>query len=319
MRWEDERWVKVYTRDTAEWLALGWEAQALFLLLLRKSDRAGLLHSGRARVRGLAALAGMPLEVVERALPLLLEDGCVQETDNGFLIPNFIAAQEAEASGAQRSRTLRERDRDKAKASGGPTQRTQADISARLARGDATQADTLCETQTATQGDTQNATQVVTVIETPRVDKSRVDKSREDLFPGIASAPPAPAKTPKAAKKREPTGDSRHAPLVKALTGAGWPFDGAKDAAQVKALLALADQQQATAGAAAMAEVVRRAAIAWGQFPGFNSARTLGDFRAHWGRFQQPDVGRGPAPPSDFEKPREYVEPAWLDPDYGKE
>jgi hypothetical protein len=108
MRWEDERWVKVYTRDTAEWLALGWEAQALFLLLLRKSDRAGLLHSGRARVRGLAALAGMPLEVVERALPLLLEDGCVQETDKGFLIPNFIAAQRSSRGHARRSFAYRQ-------------------------------------------------------------------------------------------------------------------------------------------------------------------------------------------------------------------
>jgi hypothetical protein len=193
MRWEDERWVKVYTRDTAEWLALGWEAQALFLLLLRKSDRAGLLHSGRARVRGLAALAGMPLEVVERALPLLLEDGCVQETDKGFLIPNFIAAQEAETSGAQRSRTLRERDRDKALASGGPAQRTQADISARLARAGATHADTLCETETATQDETQGATRVVTVLDTPRVDESRQDKRETTLSESAADESETPA------------------------------------------------------------------------------------------------------------------------------
>ena len=34
MRWEDERYVRVYTRDTPEWCLLSWEARALFLLLL---------------------------------------------------------------------------------------------------------------------------------------------------------------------------------------------------------------------------------------------------------------------------------------------
>jgi hypothetical protein len=95
MRWEDERWVKVYTRDTGEWLALGWEAQAVFLFALRKADRAGILKTGKMRARGLAGMTGIPLEVVERSLPLLLEDGCLRETDGGYIIPNFLAAQEA--------------------------------------------------------------------------------------------------------------------------------------------------------------------------------------------------------------------------------
>lgn len=181
MRWEDERWVKVYTRDTGEWLALGWEAQALFLLLLRKSDRAGLIHSGRARIRGLAALAGMPLEVVERAVPLLLEDGCLRETDKGYLIPNFIAAQEAETSGAQRTRTMRERDRDKAMAEG-IVSKTAADTLARMARSaatqDVTQADTRAVTLTVTRDVTRDVTQAATQDDTPRVDESRVEERR---------------------------------------------------------------------------------------------------------------------------------------------
>jgi hypothetical protein len=95
MRWADERYVRVYTRDTGEWLALGWEAQALFIFALRKADRAGIVQTGKAGARGLAGMTGVPLEVVERVLPLLLEDGCLRECDGGYIVPNFIAAQEA--------------------------------------------------------------------------------------------------------------------------------------------------------------------------------------------------------------------------------
>lgn len=121
----------------------------------------------------------------------------------------------------------------------------------------------------------------------------RVEKKEEDLFPEAATASPAPAKK----AKKEPTGDPRHAPLVKALTDAGWPFDSGKDAANVKALLALADQQEATRGDLAGLEVLRRAGIAWSQFPGFHSARTLSGLRSKWGEFAAPDTGRGTGPP----------------------
>lgn len=118
MRWEDERYVRVYVRDTADWLALGWEAQALFMLSMRKCDRAGLLDLGKAGTRGLAALVGMPHEVVQRALPTLVEDGCVSLNGSTLVIRNFIEAQEASQSDAQRKRESRGRARDRAATSG---------------------------------------------------------------------------------------------------------------------------------------------------------------------------------------------------------
>lgn len=111
MRWEDERYVRVYTRDTPDWVSLGWEAQALFVLLLRKCDRAGTLDLGRSGKRGLAALLAMPLEVVERALDVLLEDGCVERHETQLVVRNFVSAQEAVASAARRAREYRERGR----------------------------------------------------------------------------------------------------------------------------------------------------------------------------------------------------------------
>ena len=117
MRWEDERYVRVYTRDTPEWCLLSWEARALFLLLLRAVDRAGILSSlGKSSTRSLAAMLRLPLEVVERALPELLTDGCCRMSPDGaaIVVPNFVRAQEAHASDKARAKAARERARAKA-------------------------------------------------------------------------------------------------------------------------------------------------------------------------------------------------------------
>lgn len=134
MRWADERYVRVYTRDTGEWLALGWEAQSLFLLALRKADRAGIVHAGKAGPRGLAGMTGVPVDVVLRALPLLLEDGCLRETPGGYIIPNYIAAQETSTTDAQRKRDQRERDRARVMAEGGPVSKMAGDTIAHMER-----------------------------------------------------------------------------------------------------------------------------------------------------------------------------------------
>jgi hypothetical protein len=111
MRWEDERYIRIYTRDTADWLALGWEAQSLLVALLRKVDRAGILMLGKTGARGVAGVTGFPLEVVERALPILLGDGCVRQAEGVLVVPNFRAAQESARSDKARKREQRARDR----------------------------------------------------------------------------------------------------------------------------------------------------------------------------------------------------------------
>jgi hypothetical protein len=111
MDWENERYVRVYTRDTIDWVALGWEAQSLFLLLIRKVDRSGVLEIGKHGARGVAGLIGMPAEVVERSLSVLTSDGCVTIRDGLLLMPNFIEAQEAKQSDKQRQKESRDRRR----------------------------------------------------------------------------------------------------------------------------------------------------------------------------------------------------------------
>lgn len=114
MNFSDERYVRLYVRDTAEWLALCWQARAVFPLVLKACDRAGVIQipGGERRIRMLAGLIHLPVEVVTPGIADLLEDGCVAEVALGYMVPNFIEAQEAKASDKQRMRDMRERRRD---------------------------------------------------------------------------------------------------------------------------------------------------------------------------------------------------------------
>lgn len=111
MDWSNERYVRLYCRDTVEWEMLPWEARALWPNLLRKVDRAGILPLGRHGVKGLAALVKLPVEVVEPGLAALLEDGCLVAKGDVLVVPNFLAAQEAKQSDRQRQEESRARRR----------------------------------------------------------------------------------------------------------------------------------------------------------------------------------------------------------------
>lgn len=78
------------------------------------ADRAGVVQvpDKPKRLRMLAGLLALPVEVVTPGMADLLDDGCIVERDLGFVIPNFIEAQEATSSSAQRMRDTRERRRD---------------------------------------------------------------------------------------------------------------------------------------------------------------------------------------------------------------
>jgi hypothetical protein len=114
MRWADERYVRLYTRDTVDWLALSFEAQALLALLMRKLDRAGLLELGKHGKRAVAVAIGHAARwpVLEPALEELLADGCVRVEGDTLVMPNFIEAQEAAMSDRQRKAEQRARARD---------------------------------------------------------------------------------------------------------------------------------------------------------------------------------------------------------------
>lgn len=110
MRFEDERYVRLYTRDTPEFLSMSWQARGLFALIMRKVDRAGILPLGRLGLSGVAISVGAPWVEIEPALRELLDDGCVAVTDDArtLLVPNFLAAQECKQTDAARKQASRE-------------------------------------------------------------------------------------------------------------------------------------------------------------------------------------------------------------------
>ncbi len=112
MRWEDERYVRVYTRDTGDWLSLSFEAQAVFLMLLRKVDRIGELHLGKRGRSAIPALIGHGGAPIDSAIGELLADGCIRlrDGDGVLFVPNFLKAQETAKSPTERKREQRERD-----------------------------------------------------------------------------------------------------------------------------------------------------------------------------------------------------------------
>ena len=114
MNWSDERYVRIYTRDTPEWLCLSFPAQALLCLLLRKVDRAGVLALGKLGRRAVGVAIGFPGDWprLEPALDELLADGCVRIEGDLLLVPNFIEAQEAKATDKARAKKRREKVRD---------------------------------------------------------------------------------------------------------------------------------------------------------------------------------------------------------------
>lgn len=115
LNWADERFVKMYTRDTVNWVRLSYDARSLFMHLIRKVDRAGVLEVGVDGEEGIAALLAAPLDTVRTALVELRDRGTIQVKDGNLVIPNFLEAQESRMSDSLRQSELRARRRDTAR------------------------------------------------------------------------------------------------------------------------------------------------------------------------------------------------------------
>lgn len=115
MRWEDEQYVKIYTRDTPEFLALTWQARCLLHEIIRKVDRAGILKVGKLGLRGVAVAVRAPWDELEPPLRELLDNERIRfdEQLGAVLVPNHIEAQGARQS----DRARQQKSRDQARAS----------------------------------------------------------------------------------------------------------------------------------------------------------------------------------------------------------
>lgn len=190
MRWEDERFVKVYTRDTANFLSLSLEAQGLWLCLLRKFDRAGFIDLGTCGKRGLAAVIGHASrwETIAPLVEELIAVGFLAFPDETrAFAPNFAKAQEAQQSAKARKAAQRERDRAAADAIGaGYLSDVGKDAMARVERSapPVTPAVTSCHAESRDVTSCHAESQAVT----PRLDQTRLDETRLEKTTASLSA-----------------------------------------------------------------------------------------------------------------------------------
>jgi hypothetical protein len=123
--WANERWIKVYVRDTPDWQKMSWDAKAMLMLLLRKADSRGVVDLGKDGRENIAWVLGHA-ELKQRldlALDELLADGCVSISTNALVIRNFTEAQQARTSDAEKQRKYRDRKKGNAVTTALPIER----------------------------------------------------------------------------------------------------------------------------------------------------------------------------------------------------
>lgn len=108
---ENERWIKVYTRDTGGWLELSWQARGLALEISRKLDAEGRLPLGRRGIQSLAGVVRGRWEDLRPFVDELLTDGRFEVLEGNVLWdPEHKARQSAVSSPALRKKLQRYRD-----------------------------------------------------------------------------------------------------------------------------------------------------------------------------------------------------------------
>lgn len=110
MDWSNERYVRLFIRDTVTWRKWSWQARAVFGLLLRKVDRTGVLDTGGDdKAEALALIIDVPTDVAAVVLDEWVNSGTVVLRESAIFIPRFLEAQEAAHSDKMRQSESRAR------------------------------------------------------------------------------------------------------------------------------------------------------------------------------------------------------------------
>lgn len=116
MNFSDERYVRLYSRDTTTWKRLGWEGQCTLCQILRRLDRSGVLEIEDVSPAAAVSLhTGGPIAFIAAGVAKLLELGVMEHVGTSLVFPKFIEAQEAATSDKQRQKESRERRRSQAR------------------------------------------------------------------------------------------------------------------------------------------------------------------------------------------------------------
>lgn len=108
MDFANERYVRLYVRDTITWNRLGWDGQNALTQLLRKADRSGVIDLGGIEPwEALVVLCHAPEDAARRGVARVLELECVVQDGDRLVFPRYIEANETPQSDAQRQRESR--------------------------------------------------------------------------------------------------------------------------------------------------------------------------------------------------------------------
>ena len=108
MDFSNERYVRLYTRDTTGWKLLRWQGQTVWTLLYRKADRAGVVNlDGLEPWEAVALHCDLPEEVAQPGMQRCLDRGWIVRDGDRLVFPKFIEANETPMSDAQRARDSR--------------------------------------------------------------------------------------------------------------------------------------------------------------------------------------------------------------------
>lgn len=113
MNFEDEQYVRLYTRKTITSKRLGWEGRTVLWHLMCEADRSGIIEVGDGDLaEALAVLLGdIPEEVIKVAIPRLASQGVTSRHGSKLLLVRFQEAQEAKRSDKVRAKECRDRRR----------------------------------------------------------------------------------------------------------------------------------------------------------------------------------------------------------------
>jgi hypothetical protein len=112
MNFEDESYVRLYTRKTITSKRLGWEGRTVLWHLMCEADRAGIIEVGDGELgEALTVLLDLPEELIRTAIPRLESQGVTIRHGSRLLIVRFQEAQEAKRSDAVRAKEYRDRRR----------------------------------------------------------------------------------------------------------------------------------------------------------------------------------------------------------------
>ncbi len=193
MKWEDERYVRLFIRDTATWKLLPWQAKAILPLLMRKLDRFGCVQVGSDVPSAVALTTDLPLEIAAVAVPALVELNVICITEGELVMHDFIQSQEAVASPRLRAELYREKARSQlrpvTKRDDSVTKRDDPSRNVTTVHRSVTKRD---DSVTKRDDPSRNVTTVHRSV-TKRDDRSLVSRASDpDLDPPVPPVPPDP-------------------------------------------------------------------------------------------------------------------------------